>query len=77
MPFTTYFSNFTSRDIRDVNLSDAGGITHEWFSGPVLYPYVLLTVNHTTVVTRCPTQVRLGAVLHNLHLHVVVSQHPA
>ena len=38
MPMTTYYSNFTARDIRDVNLATSGGVTFQWFSGPVLYP---------------------------------------
>jgi len=39
LPLTMYFSNITARDIRDVDLASAGGITHGWFSGPVLLPF--------------------------------------
>lgn len=42
MPMTTYYSNFTVRDVRDVDLSAEGGITHGWFNGSVLYPYVVV-----------------------------------
>ena len=39
LPLTMYYSNITARDIRDVDLASAGGITHAWFSGPVLLPF--------------------------------------
>ena len=39
LPSTIYFPNFTSRDIRDVDLASAGGITHSFFTGPVLFPF--------------------------------------
>ena len=39
LPMTLYFSNITARDIRDVDLASAGGITHSWFGGPVLLPF--------------------------------------
>ena len=41
---TSFVSNFTARDIRDVDLASSGGITHEWFNGSVIYPYVCLRV---------------------------------
>ena len=31
--------DITARDIRDVDLASSGGITHIWFSGPVLFPF--------------------------------------
>ena len=39
LSLTMYYSNVTARDIRDVDLASAGGITHGWFSGPVLLPF--------------------------------------
>ena len=39
LPLTMYFNNITARDIRDVDLASAGGITHSFFSGPVLLPF--------------------------------------
>jgi hypothetical protein len=39
MPVTVYFNNFTARDIRDVDLSADGGITHKYFDGNVIYPF--------------------------------------
>ena len=36
---TFYFNNITNRDIRDMDLSSAGGITHSYFTGPVLFPF--------------------------------------
>jgi hypothetical protein len=34
-----YMPDIISRDIRDVDLASSGGITHAWFSGPVLFPF--------------------------------------
>jgi hypothetical protein len=34
-----YTPDIIARDIRDVDLASSGGITHTWFSGPVLYPF--------------------------------------
>jgi hypothetical protein len=31
--------NFTARDVRDMDLAAEGGITHMWFTGPVLCTY--------------------------------------
>jgi len=39
LPMTYYYDNITARDIRDMDLSSAGGITHSFFSGPVLFPF--------------------------------------
>jgi beta-glucosidase len=39
MPYTTYFANFTQRDVRDVDLASGTGITYRHFSGPVLWPF--------------------------------------
>jgi hypothetical protein len=39
MPYTTYFSNFTARDIRAMDLRAQGGITHNYFQGPVMFPF--------------------------------------
>ena len=39
LPLTVYYNNVTARDIRDVDLASAGGITHAWFEGPVLLPF--------------------------------------
>ena len=39
LPLTMYYNNITARDIRDVDLASAGGITHAWFDGPVLLPF--------------------------------------
>jgi len=39
MPVTTYFANFTRRDIRETDLRAAGGITYLHFGGPVIYPF--------------------------------------
>jgi beta-D-xylosidase 4 len=40
LPYTMYHSNFTDhRDVREVNLRAGTGITHQWFDGPVLYPF--------------------------------------
>lgn len=38
-PWRRYHANFTQRDIRDVDLQSAGGITHQYFNGSVLFPY--------------------------------------
>jgi hypothetical protein len=34
-----YMPDIVARDIRDVDLASSGGITHTWFSGPVLFPF--------------------------------------
>ena len=39
LPVTWYYNNITARDIRDMDLSSAGGITHSFFTGPVLFPF--------------------------------------
>lgn len=39
MPYTTYFANFTARDIRDVDLRSGSGITYQWFRDPVVFPF--------------------------------------
>lgn len=39
LPLTMYFNNITARDIRDMDLSRNGGITHAYFDGPVLFPF--------------------------------------
>jgi beta-D-xylosidase 4 len=39
LPMTIYHNNFTARDIRDMDLSHAGGVTHLYFEGPVVYPF--------------------------------------
>lgn len=39
LPVTMYYPNVTARDARNYNLSDDGGITHQYFSGPVLRPF--------------------------------------
>lgn len=39
LPATVYHDNFTSRDIRITDLRANGGITHRWFTGPVLYHF--------------------------------------
>ena len=39
LPYTVYHSNFTTRDIRDVDLSHDGGVTHAYFTGPVLFKF--------------------------------------
>ncbi len=39
LPATMYTPNIIARDIRDVDLASSGGITHTWFSGPVLFPF--------------------------------------
>lgn len=39
LPSTIYYENFVSRDIRTTDLRINGGITHRWYSGPVLYPF--------------------------------------
>jgi hypothetical protein len=39
LPLTMYYNNITQRDIRDVDLASAGGITHSYFEGPVLLPF--------------------------------------
>lgn len=51
MPYTTYFGNFTERDIRDVNLRSGSGTTYWWMQDPVLFPfgYGLSTTNFTFV----------------------------
>lgn len=36
---TTYFKNFTQRDVRDVDLSHGTGVTYRHFDGPVLWPF--------------------------------------
>ncbi len=39
LPVTMYYPNITARDSRNFNLSDDGGITHQFFAGPVLRPF--------------------------------------
>lgn len=39
LPYTNYFENFTVRDIRNTNLSDNGGVTHQYFNSPVIFPF--------------------------------------
>ena len=39
LPLTMYFANFTARDIREMDLAASGGVTHAYFSGPVLFPF--------------------------------------
>lgn len=39
LPFIFLDNNFTARDIRDMDLSSSGGVTHTYFSGPVLFPF--------------------------------------
>jgi beta-D-xylosidase 4 len=39
LPYTIYYNNITARDIRDVDLAHAGGITHLYFEGPVVFPF--------------------------------------
>ena len=39
LPVTMYFPNITARDIREVDLAAAGGITHLYFRGKVLFPF--------------------------------------
>jgi hypothetical protein len=40
LPVTMYYPNITTiRDIRDMDLSSNGGITHSYYNGPVLYPF--------------------------------------
>ena len=39
LPLTVYYNNVTARDIRDMDLARAGGITHSYFTGPVLFPF--------------------------------------
>jgi beta-glucosidase-like glycosyl hydrolase len=40
LPATLYYPNITAaRDIRDMDLAAAGGITHAWVTGPVLRPW--------------------------------------
>lgn len=40
LPVTMYYPNVTiNRDIRTSDLSAQGGITHNYFTGPVLYPF--------------------------------------
>lgn len=36
---TTYYKNFTQRDVRDVDMSHGTGITYRHFAGPVLWPF--------------------------------------
>ena len=39
LPVTLYLPSIAARDIRDVDLASAGGITHLWFPGPVVRPF--------------------------------------
>lgn len=39
MPYTSYFANFTKRDIREVNLTAGDGLTYWWHTAPELYPF--------------------------------------
>ena len=39
MPYTSYLKNFTSRDIREVDLRAGRGLTYWWHTDPVLYPF--------------------------------------
>jgi hypothetical protein len=48
LPFTIYHNNITARDIRDVDLSHDGGITHLYFQGPVVYPFGFGLTGFTT-----------------------------
>jgi len=39
MPYTTYLANFTSRDMREVNMRAGAGTTYWWHTDPVLYQF--------------------------------------
>merc|ERR1712232_1128107 len=39
LPYTTYYANFTKRDIRVTDLEIDGGVTYRWFDGPVQWPF--------------------------------------
>ena len=39
MPYTTYLANYTSRDIREVDLKASRGTTYWWHRDPVLYSF--------------------------------------
>jgi beta-D-xylosidase 4 len=39
LPLTVYFPNITMRDMREMDLAAAGGITHSYFTGPVIWPF--------------------------------------
>lgn len=39
MPYTTYLANYTSRDIREVDLKANQGTTYWWHTDPVLFPF--------------------------------------
>eukprot|EP00040_Diaphanoeca_grandis_P037541 m.245586 g.245586 ORF g.245586 m.245586 type:complete len:1015 (+) comp33837_c3_seq28:144-3188(+) len=39
MPYTTYLKNFTSRDIREVDLKAGRGTTYWWHTDPVLFQF--------------------------------------
>jgi xylan 1,4-beta-xylosidase len=39
LPMTVYPPSITERDIRDMDLASAGGITHSYYTGTPLYPF--------------------------------------
>jgi hypothetical protein len=39
MPYTTYLANYTTRDIREVDMKAARGTTYWWHTDPVLFPF--------------------------------------
>lgn len=39
MPYTTYFQNFTRRDIREVDMRAGTGTTYWWMTDPVLFKF--------------------------------------
>jgi hypothetical protein len=40
LPYTTYFANYTARDIREVDLrAGPAGTTYWWHTAPVLFPF--------------------------------------
>lgn len=39
MPYTSYYKNFTARDIREVDLRSGRGLTYWWHQDPVLFPF--------------------------------------
>lgn len=39
LPYTMYFDNFTQRDIRQTDMAADGGVTYQYFEGPVAFPF--------------------------------------
>ena len=73
LPLTVYFPNITMRDMREMSLSAAGGITHSYFTGPVIWPFgrsLSYTSWENTAVFTTSSSGGGGGDAHNRHVSI-------